>query len=147
MDAEKLTLAYRKLNEFKKSLEAKHAEKMARVNSDLAMLKLRMKEHLEATGSESVKTLAGTFFKQKSDSVSVGNQGEWMQFVHTQVKEAGIEALWLLECRASKSSVKNWMEAHENAIPPGIKYDQFYSIGVKAPTKKRSPATEEEGEK
>ena len=133
---DKLIAAYRnirtKIDEDTKAF----AEVMAPLKAKLEMIDGVMLKVLEASGTKSMATESGTAFKKKSESIKVEDKAAFTQFVIDKMATDGADAFGYMTCAASKTVILEFMEDHDGALPPGIKYDSFITVQVRKPTKK-----------
>lgn len=71
-------------------------------------------QQLQAAGVDSMKCTAGTVFTKSDLRVSVGDGAALNQ----HILDTG--AIELLERRVSKTAVKDYMEANNGELPPGV---------------------------
>lgn len=125
MDVSKLARAYVRLRdtraERKKEFEAGDnvlKEHMETIENH--MLKL-----LTEQGIESVKTEAGTFYRQEDVIPQGSDWGAFYQFVREH------DAFDFLEKRITKNAVKQYMEQNEGALPPGVSVFRKFVVRVR----------------
>lgn len=105
--------AYIKLRDAKAALKKQHTEQLKPYNEKMLKLEGWMLAQLQKEGTQSSKTLSGTVY-QSTLTKSVVR--DWPAFIdHVRA-----ENLWgLLEQRASKTGVEEYIEAVGNT-PPGV---------------------------
>lgn len=89
-------------------------------------------KHLEALGVDSVKTSAGTAYRTEKSSVSLEDPDAFMRHV------IGTQQFDLLDRKANVTAVKDFVKDHGH-LPPGANLSTIFTLGVRAPTKKRTP--------
>ena len=131
MDLDKAVESYIDLRDRIAALDRTHKAKVKGIKDVQLKLQAFIQKKLEEVGAENIKTEHGTAFKATKDSVRVTNKAEFMQFITQRVEEAGVDGLYMLTVSASKNAVKEYMEDHEDDLPPGIKYEQWQEIQVR----------------
>lgn len=123
-----LITEYIQLRERKKAAEETYKQWLdTNFNRRLERIEVELMAFLNETGSDSIKTVNGTAFKRSETSVTVADQKEFSRFV------VGSEAWALIDFRASKTGVKEYLEEHQ-ALPPGINFTASTAISVRKPS-------------
>lgn len=76
---------------------------------------------------DSIKTDGGTAFKRTETSITVADQAAFSRYV------IGGEHWKLIDFRASKSGVKEFLEEHKE-LPPGVNHTSTTVISVRKPS-------------
>ena len=125
MDIDKLVGAYVKMRDDLdaerkkfKALEKERKAQMTRVEDHI--LKLCYEQ-----GVESFKTVHGTAFKKKKDFISVKNWDAALDFILAN------DLTHILTKSVAKAAAKEYMEANENRLPPGLEYGSITEIGIR----------------
>jgi hypothetical protein len=127
-DMDAIAAAYVKLRDAKRQLTRQYEEEKAKLDAGLDKLEAIMLAHLNGCGAESVRTEHGTFYKQEAITPSAS---DW-QLVYDWIKDN--DAWDLLERRVKSGFIKEYQEAHDGALPPGISVYREYVVRVrKAP--------------
>jgi hypothetical protein len=84
---------------------------------------------LNATGQDSAKTKDGTAYITTQVSATLADAEAFRRHV------IGTESWELLDWRANKTAVKDFVSEHQEP-PPGVNYSTMRVVGVRAPTKK-----------
>ena len=123
------------LSSLKKDYEASVADLKEKQGRIQAFADAKMKE----MGVDNLKsTEFGTVFRKTTPLISTNDKSAYTAFVMERIQEEeGVDGLYYMNIAASKSAVTDYMSNHENALPPGIKYDQKVEIQFRAPTKKK----------
>lgn len=117
---------YISLRDKKAELKGDYERKVAAVEQAMDRIEAFFMKHLDTSGSESVRTKAGTFFKQERNSATAA---DW-DSVSAWVQEDP-ETRWaILEKRVSKGFVEAYRTEH-NDIPPGINWRTEYVVNVR----------------
>lgn len=94
------------------------------INKGMNKIENFMLKHLQDSGSESVRTSAGTFFKKTVGRSSVGDWDECLAFIKEN------EAWEMLERRVSSTAVQQYREEHD-ALPPGVNWSEAVVVQVR----------------
>lgn len=114
MDNERLVRTYVKINDARKDLKSKFTEEDNKLKAQLETVQVELLRVLNESNSNSIRTDAGTFYAQE-DITPTGS--DWDLFYHWVAKNDTFD---FLERRIKKASVKEYMESHEGAPPPGV---------------------------
>ena len=131
MDIQRAVAAYLKLRDMIDETKDRHKQELKELTTKQAKVGEYLDRALTKVGVENVKTDMGTAFKATKDSVKVANKAEFSQFIVDRIKEDGIDALYLLTLSAAKNAIKDYMEEHEDELPPGIEYRTWHEIQVR----------------
>jgi hypothetical protein len=113
-DFGKITKVYLKIRDARAALSKDFDEKDKQLKAQLTTLENAMLAHLNATGSESVRTENATFFSQEEMTVSCQDWAALYKWI------ADNDAWDVLERRVKKTFVKEFAEAHDGSLPPGV---------------------------
>ena len=127
MDYNKAVKAYIDLRDQVADIEREAKERVAGVKEKMEKLSIWIEQQASKDGLEKVPTKYGTVFWTVVDSCSVQNSTAFFDFVREN------EAWELLEKRASKLAVRDYIQTHNN-LPPGIDYSTRKSINVRSKT-------------
>lgn len=125
MDVNKLTAAYVNLREARKQLAAKFQEDDEALKSKQALIEAEMLRFMNDSQMDSVKTAAGTFYRQETLRPSAS---DWDAF-YAWIKQN--DAFEALERRVKKDFVKNYMDEHDGELPPGVSVYREYVARVR----------------
>ena len=117
--------AYIKIRDKRAEIKKAFEEQDKALKEKLELIEGEMLRHMQETGIESIKTAAGTFYKQE-DITPTGS--DWDAF-YTWVKTN--DAFDALERRIKKGFIKEYMETHEGGIPPGVSVYREYVVRVR----------------
>lgn len=132
MDINKAVSAYLQIRRKIDLLEKDHKAKVKELKDAQDKLQKWLGKQFDTLGVDNVKTDLGTAFRASKDSVRVGNKAEFLEFIVKQVQENGVDGLYLMSATAAKNAVKDWMEEHDDELPPGIKYDSWTEVQVRS---------------
>ena len=126
MDTTKAARAYVKVRDARAELKRAYEEADAELKAKLTRIESGMLKFCNEHGIDSVKTEAGTFYRQEDLIPTVNDWDSTYAFIMHEnlVPEA-------LERRLKKSFVKEFMEANGGALPPGVSVFRKYEIRVR----------------
>lgn len=125
MDFNQITKAFLNMREARAKLRKDYDEQDGVLKESQRKLENLMLDHLNASGMESVRTEAGTFYKQESLKPS---GSDWEAFYRWIVEN---DAWEFLERRIKSASIKEHMEMHDGALPPGVSVHREYQVRVR----------------
>ena len=124
-DLDRLVSVYVKIRDKKSELAAEFNEKEKELDAKLDKLKAVLLEHCKETGTESVKTASGTFWRTQKKRLWTS---EWEAMSRIVVDN---EAVDLLEKRISQGNMRQFLEENPELHPPGLNADNEYTITVR----------------
>lgn len=125
MDFNQITKAFLNLREARAALRKDYDEQDAKLKENQRTLENLMLDHLNTSGMESVRTEAGTFYKQESLKPS---GSDWAAFYRWIVEN---DAWEFLERRIKSAAIKEHMEMHDGTVPPGVSVHREYQVRVR----------------
>lgn len=124
-DFNAIVAAYIKIREAKQEA-AKAAEAVdAEFKEKLQKLEGVLLKHLNDSGTESVRTAAGTFYRQEDVRPNIVDDTAFYSWIKDN------DAFDALERRVKKTFVTQFMEVHEGLPPPGIATSREYVVRVR----------------
>jgi hypothetical protein len=124
-DLDRLVSVYIKIRDKKNELAATFAEQEKELEGKLDKVKHALLEHCKATGTESVKTASGTFWRTQRKRFWTSDWEAMNRFIVEN------EAVDLLEKRIHQGNMKEFLEENPDVLPPGLNADSEYSITVR----------------
>jgi hypothetical protein len=124
-DLDRLVSVYVKIRDKKNELAATFAEQEKELDGKLDKIKQALLEHCKATGTESVKTASGTFWRTQKKRFWTSDWDAMNRFIVEN------EAVDLLEKRIHQGNMKQFLEENPDVLPPGLNADSEYSITVR----------------
>jgi hypothetical protein len=116
---------YVKLRDKKAQLKAEYQDTIAPIQEKMDKLEAKFLEIMNTTGVDSLKTEHGTAYSSTRTSASVADKDAFFSFVKENNE-------WpLMEVRASSTAVKQFAEANEGELPPGINYNVERTINIR----------------
>jgi hypothetical protein len=116
---------YVKLRDKKAQLKAEYQDTIAPIQEKMDKLEAKFLEIMNTTGVDSLKTEHGTAYSSTRTSASVADKDAFFNFVKENNE-------WpLMEVRASSTAVKQFAEANEGELPPGINYNVERTINIR----------------
>lgn len=120
MDVTKLTTAYVNLRDARKKLASEYQQQDNELKAKQELIETEMLRFMNDSNMDSVKTPAGTFYRQENLRPSAS---DWDAFYAWIKKNDAFEAL---ERRVKKDFVKNYMDENNGDLPPGVSvYREF----------------------
>lgn len=128
MDYNTVTKAYLNIRDARSALKRDYDAADDKLKENQRTLEGFMLGHLNDSGMESVRTSNGTFYKQESLKPSAS---DWQAF-YDWIKEN--DAFDALERRIKRDFIKEHMETHGGALPPGVSVHREYEVRVRKAT-------------
>jgi hypothetical protein len=125
LDLGKITKAHINIRDARNQLRKQYEEADTELKAAQAKLEGVMLDHLNNHGMESVRTEAGTFYRQEEITPSAS---DW-NALYDWIKDN--DAWDALERRIKKTFVKEYQEAHNGGLPPGISVYREYVVRVR----------------
>jgi hypothetical protein len=122
---DKLAAVYIKMRDKKTEMKRAFDEEEAKLKAKMNKIEIAMLQQLTAMDMNSVRTDHGTIIRQE-EILPTGS--DWGLF-YDWVKEN--DAFDALERRIKKTFVKEYMESHEGAVPPGVSVMREYVVRVR----------------
>jgi hypothetical protein len=124
-------------------IEGQHKAVLEPLKDELRLCELFMKDEMNKANLQQVKTAAGqTFFKEKA-STGVADWSQVLRFCLESPAPEGVapEAwaqyiehiiagghLHFLKKDVSSTAIKEYVEVHQGALPPGVKYSTYRDL-------------------
>ena len=124
-DLDRLVSVYVKIRDKKTELAAEFNEREKDLDAKLDKIKAALLEHCKATGTESVKTASGTFWRSQKKRFWTSDWEAMSRFIVEN------EAVDLLEKRISQGNMRQFLEENPELHPPGLNADNEYTITVR----------------
>lgn len=125
MDLNQVTRAHLKIRDARSKLRKEFDDEDEKLKSQQKQLEAVMLKHLNDHNIDSTRTDAGTFYRQEAIKPSCSDWGalwDWM-------KEE--DALDAMEKRVKATFIKEYMDEHDGALPPGINIHREYEVRVR----------------
>jgi hypothetical protein len=107
-----------------KALEAAHKEQLKPMKEALEQLGGVLMQFMTETGSDGIKTEAGTCYVTTRWSAALADADAFMRFV----RETG--NFDLLDRKANATAVRDYVEAN-TTLPPGVNLSSIQQVGVR----------------
>jgi len=114
MDMNKVVQAHLKIRDARRQLSREYEEKDTELKTKQEQLEAVLLKHLNDSDVDSVRTAAGTFYRQVN-IIPAGS--DWDAFFTWVKKEDAFDAL---ERRIKRGFIKEYMEEHNGEMPPGV---------------------------
>lgn len=128
IDLTQVTTAYVNIRNARSAMTREFEAKDTEFKDKLATLEGVMLAHLNAHSMESVRTDAGTFYRQEDIKPSMSDDKAFYAWIREH------DAFDALERRVKKTFIKEYMDAHDGAMPPGISVHREYVVRVRKPS-------------
>lgn len=125
MDINKLVKVYTKIRDARKALADTFAKEDSGLKTQQTRIEGELLRFLQESKLDSVRTDSGTFYRQED----ITPRGDDWEAFYAWVKEH--DAFDALERRIKKTFVKEYMEGHEGAIPPGVTVFREYVVRIR----------------
>ena len=125
MDFNRVTKAYVALRDKRSEIKKAYDAEDDTYKQKLAQLEGVMLGHLNSTGTESVRTENGTFYRTEELKPS---GADWQAF-YAWVREN--DAFDALERRIKKDFVREYMESNDGQLPPGVSVHREFVVRVR----------------
>lgn len=125
VNIDKLVEAYRKLRDKKAEIDQEYKERIAKVREKQELIENKILEFFNETGMESAKTPHGTAYVSEVMNARVADRDAFFRFVREH------DAWEMLESRANKTAVRQFVEEHDGELPPGVDITTVRKINVR----------------
>lgn len=128
MDFIRITRAHINLRDARSELKKKYEADDKDLKEAQGKIEAAMLDHLNKNGMDSVRTEAGTFYRQEEITPSAS---DWSA-LYDWIKDN--DAWDALERRIKKTFIKEYAETHEGGLPPGVSVYREYVMRVRRPS-------------
>jgi hypothetical protein len=125
MDTNRLVKTYVKMRDARNALKREYEEKDTALKEQMTKIENTMLKLLQDSNIDSIKTEAGTFYRQE-EITPTGS--DWQAFYDWVKANDAFDAL---ERRIKKTFVAEFMETHDGAVPPGVSVYRQYVCRVR----------------
>lgn len=125
MDLNRVTKAYVAIRDERSKIKKAYDTEDIALKEKLTLLEGVMLSHLNDSGTESVRTANGTFYKTEELKPS---GSDWQAF-YDWIKEN--DAFEALERRIKRDFIKEHMDTHEGQLPPGVSVHREFVVRVR----------------
>jgi hypothetical protein len=125
MDVSKLARAYVKLRDTRSANKKTFEQEDAVLKGYMEQIEAQMLLVLNEGNIDSINTPAGTFYRQEDITPQGADWGAFYQWVREE------DAFDFLEKRIKKGPIKEYMEQHEGALPPGVSVFRKFEVRVR----------------
>lgn len=105
-------------------LEKEHKERLAPLKEAMKKIETFLLGELTKHGLENMKSVSGTAYKSKFQSVTAADKQAFLEFVKSN------DAWELLDIRPLKSAVLEYKEENTE-LPPGLNYREEITVNVR----------------
>lgn len=128
LDLTQVTRAHINIRDARAKARKDFEEVDAELKKAQQKLEAVMLDHLNESNMESVRTEAGTFYRQEEITPSAS---DW-NALYDWIKDN--DAWDALERRIKKTFIREYMEAHSGGLPPGVSTFREFIVRVRRPT-------------
>lgn len=125
VDLGQVTKAHINIRDARTALRRQYDDEDAKLKEAQEKLEAVMLEHLNSHNMASVRTEAGTFYRQEDITPSAGDWGIFYDWIKDN------DAWDALERRIKKTFIKEYQEAHNGGLPPGISVFREFVVRVR----------------
>ena len=126
-DLEKMVRVFVKIRDEKADIKRKFDEESKALEDKLNTIRHALLDHCKDTGVESVRTGAGTFFRQVRARYWTSDWESMNEFILEH------QAVDLLEKRVHQGNMKMFLEENPELFPAGVNVDSEYTVTVRKP--------------
>jgi hypothetical protein len=128
IDVSRLTAVYVAIRDRRSEIKRIYEAEDEQLKAQLETIEGAMLKHLNDHGMESVRTDAGTFYKQEEIKPNIVDDKAFFQWIKDN------NAFDAMQRRVSVTFVKEFMDSHEGKLPPpGIQVSREYVCRVRKP--------------
>ena len=127
IDFAKLSADYITLRDAKLAAKKQWEALEEQYDNALTKIEMVMLTHLNAHGTDSMKTPGGTFYKQEKIKPNIVDDAAFFQWIKDN------DAFDALQRRVAVGTIKQFMEAHDGGLPPGIHVSREWEVVVRRP--------------
>lgn len=125
MDYNKVVEAYLNIRDRRAEIKREYEAEDDKLKGAQRQLEGVLLKHLNDTGLDSARTPCGTFFRSEALKPS---GSDWTAFYEWIRENDAFEAL---ERRIKRDFIKEYMETHDGALPPGVSVHREYEVRVR----------------
>tara|TARA_R100000231_G_scaffold89080_1_gene67415 strand:- start:249 stop:662 length:414 start_codon:yes stop_codon:yes gene_type:complete len=129
IDVAKLTKIYLKIRDTREEKAKAFNEVDSKLAEEADKIKSILLDHLQTTGTDSIKTKFGTFYRQVKTKYWTS---DW-DSIYAFIKEHGVPDI--LEKRLHQGNLKTLIEEQPELLPKGLNADSQYTISIRKPRK------------
>lgn len=124
MDLEELVGNYIALRDKRAALKKKYTEKDDVLKAAMESAEAMALKQLDAVGAKSIRTDAGTVFKEEKRSVTTADASVFFDYVREH------NAWDMIEKRPARATVLEWVDEH-GSLPPGLNLYSELTIKIR----------------
>ena len=124
MDAEEIIRNRIALRDKQAALKKKYTERENELKAAMSALDAMLLEQMQAIGAESIRTTAGTVYKETKRSVTTADVETFFNYVRET------ESWDMIEKRPARATVLEWADEH-GTLPPGLNLFSELTIKIR----------------
>lgn len=125
MDNDKLVRAFLRIRDARGALKDEYEKKDADLKAKSLMIEVSLLDFLNKNKLDSVRTKDATFYKQEEFNPACADWDALYKWIEKN------DAFDILEKRIKKTFVREYMEEHKGAPPPGVTVHREYVVRVR----------------
>ena len=124
-DINKIVEHYLVLRDYKDKLNAEHKARLAELDAQMHNAEVFLLDQLNNQGLDRLGASAGTVYVKVNHQTSFADREATLEFI----KMTG--QVELLQSRLSSTAVKEYMDAHNGELPPGVQMTTSREVQVR----------------
>lgn len=116
---------YINLRDYKAKLDAEHKARVAEVDAQMKNAEAFFLHHMNETGQKNAGFASGTVIVGEKVMPGFADKAAAMQYIKDT------DSMALLSVRLSSTAVKEYMEAHNGELPPGVKVAVERTVSIR----------------
>ena len=116
---------YVALRDHKSRLDAEHKARIAEIEAQMHNAEVFLLDHLNQNGLDRVGTGAGTVYVTVKTMPALKDKSAFLDYIRSTGE------VELLQARVSSTAVKEFMENHNNQLPPGVEVTTAREVSVR----------------
>ncbi|WP_288074721.1 hypothetical protein [Pseudomonas sp.] len=124
-DVNAVVAHYLKLRDQKSLMEAEHKARIAEIDAQMKNADAFLLDMMNQSNQSNAGFAAGTVIVSTKTHTNLKDKGSLINFI----KESG--NVELLQARVSSTAVKEYMEANNNQLPPGVEITTSREISIR----------------
>lgn len=125
IDLGQVTRAHINIRDARTKLRKQYDDEDAKLKEAQEQLEAVMLDHLNNHNMDSVRTEAGTFYRQEDITPSAGDWNIFYEWIKDN------DAWDALERRIKKTFIREYQETHKGGLPPGISVFREFVVRVR----------------
>lgn len=137
VDLDRVVQAYTAIRDARSARKRVWEQEDAQLEAQQTTLRAFLLDHLNRTNTQSVRTTHGTAYRTEKLKPSAADWGAIERWIVDN------DAFDLMERRLKATFIKQYMEDHDGAIPPGVNVHREFEVSVRRSNGASSTAAQE----